>query len=75
MQPPRPQVVREEFRYAKLQDKKDGSEKIFEIKADKLKDLSAAPNTLSSRAFRARRGVIASDFQPPCHDGRPSAVC
>jgi hypothetical protein len=46
MQPPRPQVVREEFRYAKLQDKKDGSEKIFEIKADKLKDLSAAPNTL-----------------------------
>ena len=40
--PPQQEVVHDEFRYAKL----DGNPQIFEIKADKLKDIFSAADTL-----------------------------
>jgi hypothetical protein len=40
--PPQREVIHEEYRFAKLQD----NEQIFEIKAEKLKDLFVAANTL-----------------------------
>jgi hypothetical protein len=58
--PPQREVVHEEYRFAKLQD----NNQIFEIKADKLKDIFVAANTLRdprvARFFadNARRVVV-----------------
>lgn len=40
--PPQKETVHDEYRYAKL----EGNEQIFEVKADKLKDIFVAPDTL-----------------------------
>jgi hypothetical protein len=44
--PPRPVPVREEYRYAKLAGDDDASRQIFEVKADKLKDVMVPADTL-----------------------------
>lgn len=63
--PPQREVIHDEYRYAKLQD----NDQIFEIKADKLKDVFVAANTLRDanlarfRSNDARRLEIKQDSQ------------
>src|SRR5262249_34131469 len=63
--PPMREVVREEYRFAKLQD----NDQVFEVKADTLKDVAAAADTLrAARLARFRtEDVRRLEVQ---HDGR-----
>jgi hypothetical protein len=54
-QPPRPEVLHEEYRWAKLKD----NAQVFEVKADKLKDVFVAPATLrDTRLARFKTGDV-----------------